>query len=128
MDLLVGPGAAQAAIKEDPWNCYMCGQKPQFGLLERRTDWPSRLQHFFANNHDQDFVSCTHKFYNFGMIGHEQYVMMQLKEIVASYKRLTQQKGFPGNCIMYLLHILTKEYEWHRRPQASLKKAKELPV
>ncbi|TSN67104.1 DNA (cytosine-5)-methyltransferase 3A [Bagarius yarrelli] len=55
VDLLVGPGAAQAAIKEDPWNCYMCGQKPQFGLLERRTDWPSRLQHFFANNHDQDF-------------------------------------------------------------------------
>ncbi|KAK3563061.1 hypothetical protein QTP86_015863, partial [Hemibagrus guttatus] len=55
VDLLVGPGAAQAAIKEDPWNCYMCGQKPQFGLLERRADWPSRLQHFFANNHDQDF-------------------------------------------------------------------------
>ncbi|XP_066530457.1 DNA (cytosine-5)-methyltransferase 3A isoform X2 [Hoplias malabaricus] len=55
VDLLVGPGAAQAAIKEDPWNCYMCGQKPQFGLLERRPDWPSRLQHFFANNHDQDF-------------------------------------------------------------------------
>ncbi|XP_030921485.1 LOW QUALITY PROTEIN: DNA (cytosine-5)-methyltransferase 3A, partial [Geospiza fortis] len=24
VDLLVGPGAAQAAIKEDPWNCYMC--------------------------------------------------------------------------------------------------------
>uniref|UniRef100_A0A4W4E4P5 DNA (cytosine-5-)-methyltransferase n=1 Tax=Electrophorus electricus TaxID=8005 RepID=A0A4W4E4P5_ELEEL len=55
VDLLVGPGAAQAAIKEDPWNCYMCGQKPQYGLLERRVDWPSRLQHFFANNHDQDF-------------------------------------------------------------------------
>ncbi|XP_062863639.1 DNA (cytosine-5)-methyltransferase 3A isoform X2 [Trichomycterus rosablanca] len=55
VDLLVGPGAAQAAIKEDPWNCYMCGQKPQSGLLERRADWPSRLQHFFANNHDQDF-------------------------------------------------------------------------
>lgn len=57
VDLLVGPGAAQAAIKEDPWNCYMCGQKPQYGLLERRADWPNRLQHFFANNHDQDFVS-----------------------------------------------------------------------
>ncbi|TRY86969.1 hypothetical protein DNTS_032759 [Danionella cerebrum] len=55
VDLLVGPGAAQAAIKEDPWNCYMCGQKGQYGLLERRTDWPCRLQHFFANNHDQDF-------------------------------------------------------------------------
>ncbi|XP_051578533.1 DNA (cytosine-5)-methyltransferase 3A-like isoform X7 [Myxocyprinus asiaticus] len=55
VDLLVGPGAAQAAIKEDPWNCYMCGQKAQCGLLERRADWPCRLQHFFANNHDQDF-------------------------------------------------------------------------
>lgn len=56
VDLLVGPGAAQAAIKEDPWNCYMCGPKDQtYGLLERRADWPCRLQHFFANNHDQDF-------------------------------------------------------------------------
>lgn len=59
VDLLVGPGAAQAAIKEDPWNCYMCGSKAQYGLLERRADWPCRLQHFFANNHDQDFVSET---------------------------------------------------------------------
>lgn len=57
VDLLVGPGAAQAAIKEDPWNCYMCGPKAQYGLLDRRADWPCRLQHFFANNHDQDFVS-----------------------------------------------------------------------
>ncbi|XP_035277979.1 DNA (cytosine-5)-methyltransferase 3A isoform X3 [Anguilla anguilla] len=55
VDLLVGPGAAQAAIKEDPWNCYMCGNKSLYGLLRRRDDWPSRLQHFFANNHDQDF-------------------------------------------------------------------------
>ncbi|XP_059209881.1 DNA (cytosine-5)-methyltransferase 3A isoform X2 [Centropristis striata] len=55
VDLLVGQGAAHAAIKEDPWNCYMCSQKGVFGLLGRRTDWPCRLQHFFANNHDQDF-------------------------------------------------------------------------
>ncbi|MGH0142634.1 UNVERIFIED_CONTAM: hypothetical protein FKN15_022792 [Acipenser sinensis] len=55
VDLLVGPGAAQAAIKEDPWNCYMCGHKGIYGLLKRREDWPNRLQHFFANNHDQDF-------------------------------------------------------------------------
>ncbi|XP_023682297.1 DNA (cytosine-5)-methyltransferase 3A isoform X1 [Paramormyrops kingsleyae] len=55
VDLLVGPGAAQAAIKEDPWNCYMCGHKNIYGLLRRRDDWPCRLQHFFANNHDQDF-------------------------------------------------------------------------
>uniref|UniRef100_A0A8C3T9E7 DNA (cytosine-5-)-methyltransferase n=1 Tax=Chelydra serpentina TaxID=8475 RepID=A0A8C3T9E7_CHESE len=55
VDLLVGPGAAQAAIKEDPWNCYMCGHKGIYGLLRRRDDWPSRLQMFFANNHDQEF-------------------------------------------------------------------------
>ncbi|KAK7940408.1 hypothetical protein WMY93_003734 [Mugilogobius chulae] len=50
-----GPGAAHAAIKEDPWNCYMCGPRALSGLLQRRDDWPCRLQHFFANNHDQDF-------------------------------------------------------------------------
>ncbi|XP_069089738.1 DNA (cytosine-5)-methyltransferase 3A isoform X1 [Pleurodeles waltl] len=55
VDLLVGPGAAQAAIKEDPWNCYMCGHKGVYGLLRRRDDWPPRLQIFFANNHDQEF-------------------------------------------------------------------------
>ncbi|XP_069461658.1 DNA (cytosine-5)-methyltransferase 3A isoform X2 [Ambystoma mexicanum] len=55
VDLLVGPGAAQAAIKEDPWNCYMCGHKGIYGLLRRRDDWPPRLQIFFANNHDQEF-------------------------------------------------------------------------
>ncbi|XP_029316284.1 LOW QUALITY PROTEIN: DNA (cytosine-5)-methyltransferase 3A [Cottoperca gobio] len=55
VDLLVGQGAAHEAINEDPWNCFMCSQKGAFGLLWRRTDWPSRLQHFFANNHDQDF-------------------------------------------------------------------------
>uniref|UniRef100_A0A8B9RJY6 DNA (cytosine-5-)-methyltransferase n=1 Tax=Astyanax mexicanus TaxID=7994 RepID=A0A8B9RJY6_ASTMX len=57
VDLLVGTGSAQAAIREDPWNCYMCGSKNVFGLLRRRDDWTSRLQLFFANNHDQDFVS-----------------------------------------------------------------------
>lgn len=55
----MGPGAAQAAIKEDPWNCYMCGHKGVYGLLRRREDWPSRLQMFFANNHDQEFVSSA---------------------------------------------------------------------
>ncbi|XP_019746004.1 DNA (cytosine-5)-methyltransferase 3A isoform X1 [Hippocampus comes] len=55
VDLLVGQGAAHAAIKEDPWNCYMCAPKGAYGLLERRPDWTCRLQHFFANNHDQDF-------------------------------------------------------------------------
>ncbi|XP_033991514.1 DNA (cytosine-5)-methyltransferase 3A-like isoform X2 [Trematomus bernacchii] len=55
VDLLVGTGSAAVAIKEDPWNCYMCGSKGAYGLLRRRDDWPSRLQIFFANNHEQDF-------------------------------------------------------------------------
>lgn len=63
VDLLVGQGAAHAAIKEDPWNCYMCSQKGAFGLLGRRSDWPCRLQHFFAKNHDQDFVSLVGGFF-----------------------------------------------------------------
>ncbi|KAM9495950.1 DNA (cytosine-5-)-methyltransferase 3 alpha a isoform 2-T2 [Clarias gariepinus] len=55
VDLLVGTGSAQVAINEDPWNCYMCSSKGVFGILRRRDDWTSRLQLFFANNHDQDF-------------------------------------------------------------------------
>uniref|UniRef100_A0A8C5I5Y0 DNA (cytosine-5-)-methyltransferase n=1 Tax=Gouania willdenowi TaxID=441366 RepID=A0A8C5I5Y0_GOUWI len=55
VDLLVGAGSAEAAIKEDPWNCFMCGPRNTYGLLRRRDDWPSRLQHFFANNHEMEF-------------------------------------------------------------------------
>ncbi|XP_053192626.1 DNA (cytosine-5)-methyltransferase 3A-like isoform X4 [Scomber japonicus] len=55
VDLMVGAGSATAAIKEDPWNCYMCGPRNTYGLLRRRDDWPCRLQHFFANNHEQEF-------------------------------------------------------------------------
>ncbi|XP_067274238.1 DNA (cytosine-5-)-methyltransferase 3 alpha a isoform X4 [Pseudorasbora parva] len=55
VDLLVGAGSAQAAILEDPWNCYMCCSRNVLGLLRRRDDWTARLQLFFANNHDQDF-------------------------------------------------------------------------
>uniref|UniRef100_A0A7N6F9P9 DNA (cytosine-5-)-methyltransferase n=1 Tax=Anabas testudineus TaxID=64144 RepID=A0A7N6F9P9_ANATE len=55
VDLLVGAGSAAAAINEDPWNCYMCGPRSTYGLLRRREDWPCRLQHFFANNHEQEF-------------------------------------------------------------------------
>ncbi|MEE6473510.1 hypothetical protein FKM82_010052 [Ascaphus truei] len=60
VDLMVGPGAAQAAIKEDPWKCYMCDHKGIYGLLRRRDDWPSRMQLFYSNNHDQEFVSSPH--------------------------------------------------------------------
>ncbi|XP_030054491.1 LOW QUALITY PROTEIN: DNA (cytosine-5)-methyltransferase 3A-like [Microcaecilia unicolor] len=55
VDLFVGSGAAQAAINEDPWKCYICGHKGIYDLLKRRDDWPFRLQMFFANNHDQEF-------------------------------------------------------------------------
>ncbi|XP_056284769.1 DNA (cytosine-5)-methyltransferase 3A-like isoform X3 [Pseudoliparis swirei] len=55
VDLMVGPGSAAIAIKEDPWSCFMCGPRNTYGLLRRRDDWPCRLQHFFANNHEQNF-------------------------------------------------------------------------
>ncbi|TNN43623.1 DNA (cytosine-5)-methyltransferase 3A [Liparis tanakae] len=55
VDLMVGAGSAAIAIKEDPWSCFMCGPRNTFGLLRRRDDWPCRLQHFFANNHEQNF-------------------------------------------------------------------------
>uniref|UniRef100_A0A8L0DT43 DNA (cytosine-5-)-methyltransferase n=1 Tax=Oncorhynchus mykiss TaxID=8022 RepID=A0A8L0DT43_ONCMY len=58
VDLLVGLGSASAAIREDPWNCYMCETHNTHGLLRRRDDWPSRLQVFFANNHEQEFEAA----------------------------------------------------------------------
>ncbi|CAB1350403.1 unnamed protein product, partial [Coregonus sp. 'balchen'] len=58
VDLLVGVGSASAAIREDPWNCYMCETDNTHGLLRRRDDWPSRLQVFFANNHEQEFEAA----------------------------------------------------------------------
>ncbi|KAM8953322.1 DNA (cytosine-5)-methyltransferase 3A [Pelodytes ibericus] len=55
IDLLVGPDAAQTAIKEDPWMCYMCAHSRTHGLLRRRGDWPSRLQDVLSNPQDQEF-------------------------------------------------------------------------
>ncbi|XP_053316522.1 DNA (cytosine-5)-methyltransferase 3A-like [Spea bombifrons] len=55
VELFVGPGAAQAAIKEDPWICYMCDRRGSHGLLRRRDDWPSRLREILSNSHDQEF-------------------------------------------------------------------------
>ena len=52
---LIGAGGHLAAIKEDPRNCYMCGHKGTYGLLRQRDDWPSWLQMFFTNSHDQEF-------------------------------------------------------------------------
>uniref|UniRef100_A0AAQ4QHM1 DNA (cytosine-5-)-methyltransferase n=1 Tax=Gasterosteus aculeatus aculeatus TaxID=481459 RepID=A0AAQ4QHM1_GASAC len=87
VDLLVGPGSAATAIKEDPWNCFMCGPRSSFGLLRRRDDWPSRLQHFFANNHEQDFVkkyiTVRHKYLLFSLLVLKD-LGMQVDKYVAS--------------------------------------------
>ncbi|CAH2245411.1 DNA (cytosine-5)-methyltransferase 3A isoform X1 [Pelobates cultripes] len=55
VDLFVGPGTAEAAIKGNPWICYLCRPKITHGLLRRRRDWPSRLQGILSNKHDQEF-------------------------------------------------------------------------
>ncbi|XP_032810496.2 DNA (cytosine-5)-methyltransferase 3A-like [Petromyzon marinus] len=55
VELLVGAGAAQAAVAEDPWTCYMCLPHGTNGLLRRRDDWATRLQLFFTSDRDQEF-------------------------------------------------------------------------
>ncbi|XP_069830239.1 DNA (cytosine-5)-methyltransferase 3A-like isoform X2 [Dendropsophus ebraccatus] len=55
VDLLVGPGTAQAAEEEDPWNCYMCREEKVHDLLQRRKDWSTHLQYLLCNTHDLDY-------------------------------------------------------------------------
>ncbi|KAK2091875.1 DNA (cytosine-5)-methyltransferase 3A [Saguinus oedipus] len=50
-----GATRCSCAVKEDPWNCYVCGHKGTYGLLQQRDQWPSRLQMFFAHNRNQEF-------------------------------------------------------------------------
>lgn len=58
VDLLVGPGAAQAAIKS-PWELLHVRAQgvPSTGLLGGGRLAVS-AQMFFANNHDQEFIEC----------------------------------------------------------------------
>ncbi|XP_075056567.1 DNA (cytosine-5)-methyltransferase 3A-like [Mixophyes fleayi] len=62
VDLLVGSGAAQTAIQEDPWKCFMCERSGVHGLLQRREDWTTHLQSLLSNNHDLEYdppALCT---------------------------------------------------------------------
>ncbi|XP_075050403.1 DNA (cytosine-5)-methyltransferase 3A-like [Mixophyes fleayi] len=62
VDLLVGSGAAQTAIQEDPWKCFMCERSGVHGLLQRREDWATHLQSLLSNNHDLEYdppALCT---------------------------------------------------------------------
>ncbi|XP_077345246.1 DNA (cytosine-5)-methyltransferase 3A-like isoform X3 [Lithobates pipiens] len=55
VDLLEGKGSAQAARETDPWKCYMCRETLVSGLLQRRHDWPSRLQTLLTNKNDPKY-------------------------------------------------------------------------
>uniref|UniRef100_UPI00359028D2 DNA (cytosine-5)-methyltransferase 3A-like isoform X3 n=1 Tax=Myxine glutinosa TaxID=7769 RepID=UPI00359028D2 len=55
VDILVSPGAVKSAIAEEPWGCYMCRPKSSHGLLRRRDDWASKLQHLFSNTQSQQY-------------------------------------------------------------------------
>uniref|UniRef100_A0A8C4WSS6 DNA (cytosine-5-)-methyltransferase n=1 Tax=Eptatretus burgeri TaxID=7764 RepID=A0A8C4WSS6_EPTBU len=55
VEILVSPGAVKSAIAEEPWGCYMCRPKSSHGLLRRRDDWASKLQHLFSNTQSQQY-------------------------------------------------------------------------
>ncbi|KAJ0064825.1 hypothetical protein NL108_015657, partial [Boleophthalmus pectinirostris] len=55
LDILVDPGASNAARHLDPWMCYMCQPPLPYGVLKRRHDWSLKLQEFFANDNGQEF-------------------------------------------------------------------------
>ncbi|XP_075125802.1 DNA (cytosine-5)-methyltransferase 3A-like [Leptodactylus fuscus] len=55
VDLLAGPGTAQAAVEENPWACYMCREEKVHDLLQRREDWPTQLQDLLSNSQDLDY-------------------------------------------------------------------------
>ncbi|KAK1801694.1 hypothetical protein P4O66_022334 [Electrophorus voltai] len=57
LDLLVGAGASNSARDLDPWLCYMCQPRQQYGVLKRRHDWSLKLQEFFVNDNGQEFES-----------------------------------------------------------------------
>uniref|UniRef100_A0A670YYR8 DNA methyltransferase 3 beta n=1 Tax=Pseudonaja textilis TaxID=8673 RepID=A0A670YYR8_PSETE len=55
LNTLVGRGTAEAARKEEPWNCYMCRPQQRYGVLLRRRDWNTRLKEFFTNEEGQEY-------------------------------------------------------------------------
>ncbi|KAG8131512.1 hypothetical protein E2320_009438 [Naja naja] len=55
LNTLVGRGTAEAARKEEPWNCYMCRPQQRYGILLRRRDWNTRLKEFFTSEEGQEY-------------------------------------------------------------------------
>ena len=57
LDILVDPGTVDSLKETDPWICYLCQPLAAHGALKPRKDWSVRVQEFFANNSDMEFVS-----------------------------------------------------------------------
>jgi hypothetical protein len=57
LDILVDPGTFDSLKETDPWICYLCQPLAAHGALKPRKDWSVRVQEFFANNSDMEFVS-----------------------------------------------------------------------
>ncbi|CAJ0959467.1 unnamed protein product [Ranitomeya imitator] len=55
VDLLVGQGTSQEAIKQDPWYCYMCREESVHDLLQRREDWANHLECLLSNTQNLDY-------------------------------------------------------------------------
>ncbi|MFT7810836.1 DNA (cytosine-5)-methyltransferase 3A-like [Arapaima gigas] len=55
LDVLVGAGASASARALDPWHCYVCQPLQSSAALHCRPDWSTKLQEFFASDHDQEF-------------------------------------------------------------------------
>ncbi|NXF11180.1 DNM3B methyltransferase, partial [Smithornis capensis] len=57
LDVLVGRGTSAKAKEQEPWNCYMCQPQQNYGMLQRRQDWNTRLLDFFTSDKGQEYAA-----------------------------------------------------------------------
>ncbi|XP_065501605.1 DNA (cytosine-5)-methyltransferase 3B isoform X3 [Caloenas nicobarica] len=57
LEVLVGRGTSAKAKEQEPWNCYMCQPAGNYGVLQRRQDWSTRLQDFFTSDKGQEYAA-----------------------------------------------------------------------
>ncbi|NXP18193.1 DNM3B methyltransferase, partial [Scytalopus superciliaris] len=57
LDVLVGRGTSAKAREQEPWNCYMCQPQQNYGMLQRRQDWNTRLLDFFTSDKGQEYAA-----------------------------------------------------------------------
>ncbi|NXM69669.1 DNM3B methyltransferase, partial [Serilophus lunatus] len=57
LDVLVGRGTSAKAKEQEPWNCYMCQPQQNYGVLQRRQDWNTRLLDFFTSDKGQEYAA-----------------------------------------------------------------------